>query len=346
MAKDIKAIKAIKSIKETDYAYAVSYMRTLENKMLGRSDFEILLNANSTEDILKYLSDRSYCNRDGNAKTGQNYDNIETIENMLKSELAYTYKEIKNACPQDAPVNILIYQNDFHNLKAILKSVFSNSKYENLMLEPYTVAPDIIYHAVSNGRPETLPDIFKKPAAEAYDILARDDDGQLAEIILDKALFSAMKEIARQSKNDFLIDWIELNIAIMNMKIALRGAYGGKSREFLRNAMLDCEKISVDYLSGAAADGVSEVFRVFKESGFDEAAKAAGESVGGFEKWCDNKIIGYLKPTRYKTFGFEPVLGFLVGKQFELQAARIVLSGIRSGISKEKLRERLRDLYV
>jgi len=347
--------KAIKATKETDYAYAVAYMRTLENKMLGRADFEILLNANSAEDILKYLSDKGYGNKNAgaNAKTGQNPDSteiIETIEKILKAELAYTWNEIKNACPEDAPVNILIYQNDFHNLKAILKSVFSNNvNYENLMLEPYTVAPDIIHHAIANGKPETLPDIFKESAIEAYNILARDDDGQLAEIILDKALFALMKDIAKQSKNSFLIDWVELNIAVMNMKIALRGAYGGKSREFLRNAMLECRKISVDYLSEAAVKDVSDgsdVLRVFKESGFEEAAKAAKESVGEFEKWCDNEIIRYLQPTKFKTFGFEPVLGFLVGKEFELQAARIVLSGIRSGIPKQKLRERLRDLYV
>jgi len=215
-----------------------------------------------------------------------------------------------------------------------------------LMMQPYTVSPDEIYCAVAEGKIENLPEILREPAAKAYDILARDYDGQLAEIVLDKALFSLMNEAATASKNEFLIDWVDLNITVMNMKTALRGAYSKKSREFLLDSMLKCRRINIDELANASVQDVSDVLEVFKHSGFEKAADAARESVSEFEKWCDNELIRFMQPARYKTFGFEPVLGFLVGKQFELQAVRMILSGIRGGISAEVLRERLRDLYV
>lgn len=325
-------------MKETEFAYASAYTRTLENKMLGKSDFEALLNASSFEEALRVLSDRGY----GNGKTGKILD----AKTLLKEELVYIWKEVKDACPKDAPIHILLYQNDFHNLKTILKSVFSGATYEPLMIEPYTTSPDVIHRAITEGKIESLPEIFRKPALEAYHILARDNDGQLAEIVLDKALFSVTSEAAKKSKNNFLIDWVDLNIAIMNMKTALRGAYSGKSKEFIRDAMLECKRINVDELADAAVRDVSAVLQVFTQGDFEEAAKAARESVSAFEKWCDNELIRYVQSAKQKLFGFETVFGFFIGKQFELQAVRIILSGIRSGIPAGVLRERLRDLYV
>lgn len=325
-------------MKEADYAYASAYTRTLENKMLKKSDFEVLLCASSPEEALRLLSDRGY----GHGRTAQGPD----TDALLKEELLYVWAEVKDACPKDAPIHILLYQNDFHNLKAILKSVFSGTAYESLMMEPCTIPPDEIHRAVTEGNIESLPELLREPAAKAYEILARDNDGQLAEIVLDKALFSAMHRAADSSKNQFLMDWVDLNIALMNMKIALRGAYSGKSRQFLRDAMLECRQIDANALADASAQDVPCVLEVFRQSGFEEAAGAARESLSAFEKWCDNRLIRFLQPARYKTFGFEPVLGFLVGKQYELQAVRMILSGIRSGISAGALRERLRDLYV
>ena len=325
-------------MKETEFVYASAYTRTLENKMLKKQDIEKLLSSSSLEEALRVLADKGY----GNIKTGQ----IPDAETLLKEELAYIWREVKDACPKDAPIHILFYQNDFHNLKTILKSVFGRTAYESLMLEPYTVSPDVIHRAVTAGNIESLPDIFKSAASEAYYILARDNDGQLAEILLDKALFTLMRETAEKSKNTFLINWVDLNIAIMDMKTALRCAYSGKVTDFIRDSMLDCRLINANELASASAQGVSAVLKYFAQAGFEEAAKAARESIGAFEKWCDNELIRYLQPARYKTFGFEPIFGFLVGKQFELQSVRIILSGIRSGVPAGVLRERLRDLYV
>lgn len=325
-------------MRETEYAYAVAYTRTLENKMLTKADLEMLLNASSEGNALKYLMDKGYGNDNANAEPG--------AEGLLRKELQYTWGEVRNACPKEAPIEILLYQNDFHNLKTILKAVFSGAEYKDLMLDPCTIEPKIIYDAVFTDQMERLPDILQRPAIEAYQILSQTNDGQHAEIVIDKASFLVMQKTAEQSKNTFLIGWADLNIAVIDMKIALRGALSGKSKDFLYHAMIPCAQINIGDLSDAAGQNVAAVWDVFSQSGFREAASAAQESVSTFEKWCDNKRMSYLKTVRYKTFGFEPLLGFLIGKQVEVQAVRIILSGLRSEVPTGALRERLRDLYV
>ena len=326
-------------MKETEYAYAVAYTRTLENRMLIKADYEALLNAHALEEALRYLSDKGY---GGNEKK----DRSISEENLLKDELAFIWNEVRSACPKNAPIDVILYQNDFHNLKTILKAVFSGMDYKPLMLEPCTVSPDTIYRAIADGKPENLPAFFKQTASEAYHSLSRDGDGQHMETVLDKAFFSLMTEIAKRSESDFFIGWVDLNIALMDMHIALRGAYRSKDRAVLRDSMLECKRINADYLADAAARDVSAVLQALTQSGFEEAAKAAQESAGAFDKWCDNALIRYLQSVRHSVFGFEPIFAFLIGKQYEMQGVRIILSGIKIGIPPEVLRGRLRDSYV
>ena len=329
---------AARKIKETDYAFAVAYTRTLQNRMLERADFDTLLAVSSTSEALRYLMDRGYGSK--------NYDRLPSPEVLLKDELAYVMNEVSNACPDGAPISLVLYRNDFANLKTILKALFSGLDYRSLAIEPYTVPPDELHTAIAESRFDDLPMFISEPALEAYRILARNEDGQQAEIALDKAFYKTIKEVALATKDLALIDWVDLSIAIMDMKIALRGAYSGKNSEFLREAMLECTRFDIDALAEAIEAGVPSVLDHFSENGYPAAAIAAEESISGFEKWCDNELMNNLRSARYDAFGFKPILGFLVGKQFELQTVRIIFSGLQGSIPSTELSDRMRDIYV
>ncbi len=47
-------------MQDTEYAYAVAYIKTLENKMLPPSDIDSLINAESFSAALKLLSSKGY----------------------------------------------------------------------------------------------------------------------------------------------------------------------------------------------------------------------------------------------------------------------------------------------
>ena len=325
---------------DLDFVYATTYVRTMENKMLGRSDYEAMLGASSQEDALRHLADKGYGRRMDNARQAVDVDSV------LREEALYAWTEVKGACPNGTPIEVFLYPNDFHNLKTILKAFFSDAEYAPWMLAPCSVPPDSVARAVTEGKLATLPDIIKAPAGEAYQILSKDGDGQLAEIALDKALFSVTRTIAEQAEDAFLIGWADLQIAVMDMKLALRAANSGKSKTFIQDAMLDCKLVNADRLADAAAVDVQAVLQAFTRSGYGPAAEAARESFAAFEKWCDNVRIQYVKTSKYVTFGFAPIFSFLVGKQYEIQSVRMILAGLRGGIPTEVLRERLRDMYV
>lgn len=318
-------------MKDTEYTYAVAYIKTLENKMLTHNEIENLLSADDTHSALKILRDRGYGN-----------SNSKSIDEMLRSELEKVWTEAKNICPEAAPLDILLYKNDFHNLKTILKSIITATDYENLLLKPCITDPTIIARSIQNASFDDLDEFIRESARNAYRLITETNDGQLAEVYLDREYLISMRNRAYSEKNDFLIGWVDLNITIANMKTAARAA--GKSRDFINNALIETQ--NSQRLCEAALTGKQAVADAISASGFPQAAELLSESFSVFEKWCDNEKLRYLQSAKLKSFGFEPILAFLIGKEYELQTVRIILGAKQNNIPVKIVRERLRDLYV
>ena len=308
-------------------------MKTLENKMLTKNDYEALLSAPDFNAALKIITDKGY---------GKGIDESITIENLLESELQKIWSEAENCLPDEAPLDILKYKNDFHNLKTILKAFLTNAEWENLMLSPSVIEPEIIYDAVKKVDFSDLPEFLKDTAIGAYEIVTREHDGQKTEIYIDKKTYEEM--LKRANGNSFLTEWIEKNIIFANLLIAIRTT--GKSREFIRDAFIPTNKLNLSKLTDAAIDGIDAISDFLSGIGFSDGVDALENSFGDFEKWCDNKKMEYLRLAKNKFFGFEPIMAFILGKESEIQAVRIILSGHKNNIPSEIIRERLREQYV
>ena len=311
-------------MKDVEYAYAVAYIKTLENKMLTRADIEGVINAQDTESAMRLLRERGW---EG-----------DTPEQLLKNELERSWSAAYEVCPEEAPIDILMYENDFHNLKTVLKAQVAGADQHGMTLSPSLVEPEQLALAVRDGDFSELPEFIRGAAEEGYRLLTTTMDGQLAEIYIDKCEHTAVLERARSEKDEFLIGWAELLAELANMKIAWRASAVGKSREFIENALVPTA--SAERMLRAAVEGnVPEVIAA-------RFSDADVSSVGAFERWCDNKKLAYAKKAKAQSFGFQPILAFLVGKSFEIQAVRIILSCKANGVEEQIIRERLRDMYV
>ena len=114
--------------------------------------------------------------------------------------------------------------------------------------------------------------------------------------------------------------------------------------DFIKNAIVDTAYS--EKLVGAAVKSKSEVEIAIAQLGYKEGAELFKKSFSDFEKWCDNLKLRYVKKMKNNCFGFEPILAFLIGKEFEIQTVRIILAGKENSVPSEIIRERLRDMYV
>ncbi len=318
---------------EKHYAYAVAYMKTFENKMLTSNDIETLLNTEDVSRAVKILADKGY---------GHNLKGNESVSEILKSELEKVWCEAKKACPDNAPLEILLYKNDFHNLKTVLKATVSEVSFDGMILRPCITEPYEIAEAVKTEVFEELPEFLKEPAMTAYKLIGEARDGQSMEVYLDRACLEAMKKRAEEERNEALSGWVDINVLIANMKTAARVV--GRNIDFIKSAMI--ETAYSEMLIEASLKSEKDVAEAIRSLGYSKGAELLEKSFSDFEKWCDNLKLDYVKKEKSKCFGFEPVLAFLTGKEFELQTVRIILSGKENSVPNEIIRERLRDMYV
>lgn len=64
------------------------------------------------------------------------------------------------------------------------------------------------------------------------------------------------------------------------------------------------------------------------------------------EKISDNYLMELNKESKYVVFGPEPLFTYLVAKEREINAVRMIMVSKINNISSDKIRERLRETYA
>jgi V/A-type H+-transporting ATPase subunit C len=72
----------------------------------------------------------------------------------------------------------------------------------------------------------------------------------------------------------------------------------------------------------------------------------AQKSFAALERSVDDLLIQLLKQSREASFGVEPVVAYLLLKEYEIQAVRAVMVGKLNQLPKEKIKERLPSEYI
>ena len=178
------------------------------------------------------------------------------------------------------------------------------------------------------------------------------NDPQIIDIILDKYCYDEMLKSAEKTQNQFIIDYVRMQIDAINIKSYVRLRKMNKSWDFFTKIFLDGGKIYEQVF----IKNYDEPFDKFAEhllafdfkDAFIEGTEALQETnkFTTLEKLLDNKIMRHIKYAKYVPFGIEPLVGYLLAKDNEIKIARIILAGKTAGISPELIRERLRETYV
>ncbi len=323
-------------MRDTDYAYGVARVRANENSLLSPSDTEQLILATGYSDALRILADKGW----------QIPDSGTDFSAMLENESNKTWHLLTEAAPDIIVFNALIITNDFHNLKAALKSTFSNENPSLFFVEPSVMPAELIGEAVGTKNFDLLPEYMRASAEGAYDAIVRLASGRLADIIIDVAALNTKLHMAKESGNALLLDIAELACAASNIKTAVRSAKIGKDSEFMKRTMCECDILDSDGLIEAALAGESELIGYVSTTSLSAAAEHLKSGAVAFEKWCDDSIAEKVQSAKFTAFGPDPIIAYYINKDAEIKNARIILSAKLNNISPDMIRKRTRAVYV
>lgn len=321
---------------KTQYTYAVARIRALEVSLFSASTIEQLMACKDVESCLRFLQDKGW----GGNDVPMDADAILTRE---REKIWETIEEMH----VDMDVfNVLFYTNWFHNLKAAVKEVCTGKSGANIFYEGTPIPREEMLRIIREKDYKALPENMQTAAEEAVETLLHSGDGQLCDIIIDRATMEAIKEAGRKSQDDIIRDYAESTVAVANIKIAVRAAKTAKSLEFMKRAMAPCDSLNIDGLARAALAGMDSIIEYLSGNGYAEGAEALKESPSVFERWCDNRIIQTIKPQKTNPFSVGPLVAYVIARENEIKTVRIILTCKQNGLPDDSIRERVREMYV
>ncbi|HWT26880.1 MAG TPA: V-type ATPase subunit [Mobilitalea sp.] len=320
---------------DKQFTYAVARIRSKELSLLNKSDIDQLMNCKTEKECLRLLTDKGWGN-----------SGDESAEQMLSAERDKTWELIGELTEDLSIFNTFLYSNDFHNLKAAIKQVYTGNDVNHIYLSNGTVKSELIYQAVKEHDFSLLPEHMRHSAEEAYQVQMHTGDGQLCDIIIDKAALETIYRKGKESGNELLALYAELKVASADINIAIRSFRTGKDRQFLERALAVCESLNIKLLTDASLEGLEAIYSYLSVTTYSDAVEALKQSSSAFERWCDNLIIKHIQPQKYNPFTVSPLAAYILARENEIKTVRILLSGKRNDIADDSIRERLREMYV
>lgn len=309
----------------TKYANAVAAVKAMENTLLTRNDMEQFINASSTAEIDSLIS----------AKKGGNTISAESVWEM-----------IHNYAPDSRELEILLYKNDFHNLKAVLKAMISGREPEKYYIRPTNLDLNHLIQVLSEKNYDSLPDFIRDTAEKAYELIVDTSDGQLVDSFIDTATLSAMQKSSADFGGDFIQKYAQLITICADIKTAYRLSRMKKQRNFIENAICGSSELDRDSLIRETIGGTENLLNFLESTVYSDTAKLLRDSPAQFEKWCDDMIMELAETARMKSFGTEPLIAYYIAAETEEKNLRIITVCRESGADRETITERMRKLYV
>lgn len=319
--------------KEDSKIYQVTRVKANEVNLLTNSVLDQIIASPDEQAMLGILKDHGY-------------DTKGSSDSIVKSETNKLWKFISELGLKKSDLSTMLVENDFHNLKVEIKGAYKNVDVSNLYQRYGLVDIEKIKQAVAEKKFSILPDYMQKYAEEAFDVLFKTGDGQLADSIIDKGSLKAMNTFAEKSDLKLLKEYASLRTAIADIKIAIRGVRAGKPKDFFEKYMQETDVISVSSLAHAASITEDEIYSYLEITDFKDAIDMIKNDLTLFEVWCDNKLIDTIKKEKFNSFTLSPVIAYIIARQIEIKNVGILLVAKRNDFSEEEITKRMRDMYV
>lgn len=326
---------------DTDYVYLSTLLKALEKNMLSKEDLVRLVSARSDEDAVKLLAEKGWSPFDAH--------DLGALEQEISRQRKALFDLIYRYVPQTDVVDLFRLKYDYHNLKALIKATAQGLDGKDLLSDAGTISPSALVSMHNDKDYSRMHPIMAAAAQDAADLLARTGDPQLSDLLLDGALAAQMLSLAEATESEFLVGYVRLWIDLGNLRVLTRAALSKKGFDYLQRAVFPGGNVVCNQVREVSAELLRSLF------GFgtltDAAETAAGALSGGvplaaLDMVCDNALIEYIRASRLIPFGEATVISHLLAFESQLVAVRTVMSGRSSGLSEERITERLRMSYV
>lgn len=327
---------------DTRYAYAVGRIRALETKLLTKADFSRLLDAADFTQALRLLAELGY----PVSEETREYEPVLTIEQKTALVLLEQLSE------DEGLTQLFRIRYDFHNLKVLLKGKHSQQDLEQAIIALGLVPVEIMAKAVMEGEAGELPETLSQAMSAAEAAFAESHAPQDLDVAVDQEQYTYISKVVSRLNNQFLQTWLTWEVDLLNIRSFLRLRWLEENIKLLERDMLPGGNLNASYFHEIREEPLETLAQTLLKTPYGKAVAEgisqlkAQRSFAPLERSCEDLLIQFFKRTRETSFGVEPVVAYLLLKEFEIKAVRAVLVGKLNELPKEKIKERLPSEYV
>jgi len=338
-----------------DFAYAVGVVRVLETFLLNENEVERMVLAQSAPDAFRILNESDYADN----KAGISHPS--DFQKVLDEGLTDIKKRMGEITPDKRVLRILWYWYDFHNIKVMVKGKLSGKPYseiEPLLNQlgdiPIEALKTFIYldSEASFHIREQAEKYIKNKIRKIYALFETEKKNPLViDLYFDQKMMKMIYNIAMDSKNEFLIKYVQKLIDLNNIKLFFRMKSQQKDLKlydlaFLWNGTIPFSKFKEAYKHdlGNLPDAMRfSTYATIIAEGYKQYE--AEKSLIYLEKLVEDHLTTYIREAKLTPFGPEPLIAYFLAKRNNALVMRMILIHKLNNINPEEIRPRLRKLY-
>lgn len=333
---------------EPSKTYSVARIHALETNLMDKMKLDRMLEAESARDVLKILAES------GNyGAVASELEGPWDYEKMLYKEQQVLKELLAHISPNRAVTDLFFMDHDVNNVKVMIKSRLLKRDFPEFMSDLGAIDIEVVEKAFKEDDFRELPAYLVDGIREVRNLDAEKMDPQKVDVLLDRAMYAEKLRRAKKEKEKSLVDFFQREIDWINIKSFFRSLKAGLSSNFFASVFIPGGHIKEASFWRGFDDGMESLLDELRGSIYHEqfaqtmAVYRDHGSLSELERDIDNFSLQEMKRlSKHNYDGLEPVLGYILAKQYEAKAVRVIMVGKLNGLPKEVIKERLRDTYV
>ncbi len=330
------------------YGYSVARLRAMSGRLLEESLIQRVLESDDLETAVKVLGETSYVQWLGEQKGTLDFDRV------IENELVHGYDEVQKFVPDARLVQICRLPYDFHNVKVLLKSLIlakeGGERRFDLLTPLGNIDRDVLITAMETEEYRLLPFGLHRAVPEALALWEQTKDALVMEKSLDRALFEAMGNLARETNIEAAVQWVRGRIDAENIRNLLRLKRLDIDPSDVGSFLHAGGLISKEKLLSLLPEPVESWGRSLSFSEVGDAFSHVEDSsdlstlVVRMERLLDEYIFSVLEESKFGAFEPGYVLSFLWKKEMEAKNLRIAMVSVANDTDRSMAKGLLRHV--
>jgi V/A-type H+/Na+-transporting ATPase subunit C len=328
------------------YPFSSSMIKYRQLSLVNEEDIQNAANSDTAEAALFALKDKGY------AANAPELENIFDFENVIGFELKKAIEFLKDVGPDQDLLSLFLLKYDYLNAKTLLKLDLLGKEFSIKDISKNgTIAFDILRESIADSDYSRLPVEMAQAMRQLDREFAINEDATLIGLVMDKAYSVHVQRLLTGVENEAIQKYFEAYVDFTNILTVIRLKSSGYHTDVLKDALLVGGKFYEQEMIKAYEDTSDTDYVCFLRYGYESVLHRpieqlkSGQGLFAIEKARDDYLIAVLKSDRFDMFSDAISISYLVAKEREAAAVRLLMVGMLNNISVEDISKRLKQLF-